>query len=155
MVNHDYIYYWACVGNANPEYLGRQSANQRRRSPRPTTICGTRPLILCAHYVRKIHKRQVTPLHLLGVLIIDPVAPECKLALAPTCMLLIASSVNSLHALWSIRSARPTCANQDAWSCVIPKQPKPNPKQTSVHYAKTRTRHARPPRTRLYILEYI
>ncbi len=55
-----------------------------------------------------------------------PVATEFKLPLAPARVLSIASRayVKSLHALWPIRTPRPTCANQDAWDIVPPTRPK-------------------------------
>ncbi len=38
--------------------------------------------------------------------------------------------VISLHVRWSIRTPRPTCANQDAWAVITPKRPK---KVNSIH----------------------
>ncbi len=75
------------------------------------------------------------PYHLRGksssiffALAIAIIAAERKLPLAHARVLLIASRANakSLHVLWPIRTPRPSCANQDAWAVLTPKQPKAN-----------------------------
>ncbi len=45
----------------------------------------------------------------------------------------------SQHTRWPIRTARSTCANQDAWVVITPKRPKANSIHTAACHAWTRT----------------